>query len=111
MCLLQWRRGIRHELSSPARTIGSWFRIPLAVWMSLCVYSVFVLFCLYVATLRRADPSSKESYRLCIGLRNKKKRGQGPTKSCRAIDDVILFIRTNGGGKRKTDCFCGAQKP
>jgi hypothetical protein len=26
---------------------------------------VFVLFCVYVAALRRADPPSKESYRLC----------------------------------------------
>ena len=30
--------------------------------------SVFVLSCVQVAALRRADPSSKESYRLCIGL-------------------------------------------
>jgi hypothetical protein len=27
-----------------------------------------VLFCVYVAALQRADPPSKESYRLCIGL-------------------------------------------
>jgi hypothetical protein len=39
-------------------------------WMSVCVYSVFVLSCVQVAALRRADPPSKESYRLCIGLRN-----------------------------------------
>jgi hypothetical protein len=40
--------------------------------MGVCVrlFSVFVLFCVWVAALRRADPSSKESYRLCIGLRN-----------------------------------------
>jgi hypothetical protein len=31
----------------------------------VCVYSVFVLSCIYVAALRRADHSSKESYRLC----------------------------------------------
>jgi hypothetical protein len=30
-----------------------------------CVYSVFVLFCVYVAALRQADSPSKESYRLC----------------------------------------------
>jgi hypothetical protein len=29
------------------------------------VFSVFVLYCVQVASLRRADPSSKESYRLC----------------------------------------------
>jgi hypothetical protein len=35
---------LRHELSSFARTLGSWVRIPLDAWMSVCVYSVFVLF-------------------------------------------------------------------
>jgi hypothetical protein len=33
--------------------------------MSACVYSVFVLSCVEVAALRRADHSFKESYRLC----------------------------------------------
>jgi hypothetical protein len=40
-----WPRGLRHELSSIARTLGSWDRIPLKAWMTVCVYSVFVLFC------------------------------------------------------------------
>jgi hypothetical protein len=31
----------------------------------VCVYSVFMLSCVYVAALRRADHSSKESNRLC----------------------------------------------
>jgi hypothetical protein len=31
----------------------------------VCVYSVFVLFCVQVTVLWRADRSSKESYRLC----------------------------------------------
>jgi hypothetical protein len=38
----QWPWGLRHEMSSPARTLGSWVRIPLKEWMSICVYSVFV---------------------------------------------------------------------
>jgi hypothetical protein len=42
-CRSQWPRGLRHELSSPARTMGSWVRIPPKAWMSVCVYSVFVL--------------------------------------------------------------------
>jgi hypothetical protein len=33
--------------------------------MSVCVYSVFMLFCVWVAAFRLTDPSSKESYRLC----------------------------------------------
>jgi hypothetical protein len=54
--------------------------------MSVCVYCVFVLFGVYVAALRWADPPSKESYRLCKRLRNWKS-GQGPTKGCRATDE------------------------
>jgi hypothetical protein len=54
--LSQWPHG---------RKLGSWARIPLEAWMSVCVYPVFVLSCLQVAALRRADPPFKESYRLC----------------------------------------------
>jgi hypothetical protein len=66
----QWTRGLKHERSSPTRTLGSWVRIPLEAWMSVCVYSLFVLFCVQVAVLRRADPLSKESSRLCKRSRN-----------------------------------------
>jgi hypothetical protein len=34
----QWPRGLRHEQSSLARTLGSWARILLDAWMSVCVY-------------------------------------------------------------------------
>jgi hypothetical protein len=57
--LPQWQLGLRHELSSPIRTLGSWVRIPLEAWMSVWVYSVFVLSCGQVVTLRRADPQSR----------------------------------------------------
>jgi hypothetical protein len=53
--------------------------------LSVCVYSVFVLFCVLVAALRHADPPSNESYRLCKRLRNWKS-GQGLTKGCRATE-------------------------
>jgi uncharacterized membrane protein len=53
----------------------------------VCIYSVFVLACVYVESLRRADHSSKESYRLCKKRLRKWRRGQGPTKVCRAIDE------------------------
>jgi hypothetical protein len=39
----QWPRGLRHELFSIALRLGFWVRIPFQAWMSLCVYSVFVL--------------------------------------------------------------------
>jgi hypothetical protein len=42
--------------------------------MSVCVYSVFVLSCVQVATLRPADPPSKEYYRLCKKIKKLKKR-------------------------------------
>jgi hypothetical protein len=45
----------------------------------VCVYSVFVSSCVYVAALRRADLPSKESYRQLTGLVNWK-TGRGPTK-------------------------------
>jgi hypothetical protein len=44
-CRSQWLRSLRHEPSSPARTLGSWVRIPLKAWISVCFYSVFMLFC------------------------------------------------------------------
>jgi hypothetical protein len=31
----QWPRGLRHELSSPSRTLGWRIRIPLEAWMSV----------------------------------------------------------------------------
>jgi hypothetical protein len=57
----------------------------------VCVYSMFMLSCMQAATFRRADHSSKDSYRLCIVSRNWK-RGQCSTKSCRAI--IIIIITT-----------------
>jgi hypothetical protein len=56
---------------------------------------LFVLFCVQVVALRWANPSSKESYRLCKRSRNWKS-GQGPTKGCRAIDRPIDGIVYNG---------------
>jgi hypothetical protein len=42
-CRSQWPRGLRHEMSSPAQPLGSWVRIILEAWMSVCVYSVLLL--------------------------------------------------------------------
>jgi hypothetical protein len=41
-----WSLDLRHEPSSPARTLGSSARIPLKAWMSVCVYSVCVVLCI-----------------------------------------------------------------
>jgi hypothetical protein len=65
--------------SKLASTLGSWVRITLKTWTFMCIYSMFVSFYVYAEALQRADPPSKEIYRLCIGLRNWKS-GQGPTK-------------------------------
>jgi hypothetical protein len=40
----QWPRGLSREPSSPAQTLGSWIQISLEAFMSVFVYSVFVLF-------------------------------------------------------------------
>jgi hypothetical protein len=45
----------------------SWVQIPLQAWISVFI-SVFVLSCVYVAALRRADLPSKESYQLSTRL-------------------------------------------
>jgi hypothetical protein len=45
LCLSQWPRDLRHQLSFPAQTLGSWVRIPIEAWMSVYVYSFFVLSC------------------------------------------------------------------
>jgi hypothetical protein len=52
--------------------------------MSVCVYSVLVLSCVYVAALRRADPPSKEFYRLYIDKETEKE--VKVHKGCRATD-------------------------
>jgi hypothetical protein len=53
--------------------------------MSVCVYSVFMLYCVQVAALRRAGLPSRESD--CRRSRNWK----GPAKGCSAIDVQFAF--------------------
>jgi hypothetical protein len=45
----------------------------------LCAFILALLFCVQAEVLQRADPPSRESYWLCMGLRNWKS-GQDPTK-------------------------------
>jgi hypothetical protein len=49
----------RYELSSLAQTLRSRVRIPFRVWMSVCVYSVFVFFLCVDSGLATADPPFK----------------------------------------------------
>jgi hypothetical protein len=42
-CRSEWRRGLRHELPSLPRTLGSWVRIPLEAWM--CVGAFILWLC------------------------------------------------------------------
>jgi hypothetical protein len=55
--------------------------------MSVCVYSVCVVVLCISSGL--ADPPSKESYRLHIGLRNLKS-GQGPKRGCSVRERKIM---------------------
>jgi hypothetical protein len=56
--------------------------------MSVCGRVSVCVYCVYVAGFRLADPPSKESFQLCIGLRNCR-NGSGPTKRCVAFDEEI----------------------
>jgi hypothetical protein len=53
----------------------------------VCVYSVFVLSCVQVAALRRADPSFKESYRLC---KKDYETEEEPRAQPRAIEPLMI---------------------
>jgi hypothetical protein len=63
----QWPRGLRHEMSSPAQTLGSWVQTPLEARVSECFYSVFMLSCICTGLVTSSSPS-KESYRLSTWL-------------------------------------------
>jgi hypothetical protein len=52
ICRSQWPRCLRHELSSPARTLGSWFESHSSYWY-LCVF--ILRFCCPVCTQRASD--------------------------------------------------------
>jgi hypothetical protein len=60
-CRSQWPRGLRHELFSPALTLGSSFE---SHSRHGCLSTFIRCLCcpVYVAALRRADHSSQESY-------------------------------------------------
>jgi hypothetical protein len=60
----QWPHRLRHVVSSIARKMGSWVRIPFEARMCVSAFFCVALSCVYVEALRRADPPSKESYQM-----------------------------------------------
>jgi hypothetical protein len=86
----RWSRGIR--LSSLARALGCWIRILLKAWMSVCVPLFCVCVVLYVGRgLATGWSPSMDTYRLCVGSRNRNS-SQGPAKGCGAIIVVVVII-------------------
>jgi hypothetical protein len=88
-CRSQWPPGLRHKLSSPAQTLGSWVRIPLEAWMYVCVYSVCVVLC--VGSGLSTGWSPIQGVLPTVNRITKLKSDQGPKKSCRAIDSSIEY--------------------
>jgi hypothetical protein len=80
----QWPRGLSMKC---LRLLEHWdrmFESQLEAWMSLCVYSVFVLSCVQVASaLRRADPPSHTD---CVNNQDTEEAAEVQHKDCRAID-------------------------
>jgi hypothetical protein len=83
--------------------------------MSVCLYSVFVLSRVLVAALRRADPPSKESYRLCKKRSRNWNGGHDPIKVCRAIERerwrhevcfISSLLQENTWNSEKSVCLC-----
>jgi hypothetical protein len=91
-------------LSSPARTLGSWVQIPLKTWSS-----VFVLTRVQIAALRRADPPSKESYRLRKKIKNQKK-GPKPNKGLYSHRDTNGDTASGGKDFCLALCLCLMQE-
>jgi hypothetical protein len=86
LCRSQWSRGLMHELSSLARKLGSWVRIPVKAWMSVCVSFVFV--CFPVCRQRPCDGfiTRPRSATGCVKRSRNWKSDQGKTNGCRGID-------------------------
>jgi hypothetical protein len=86
LCRSQYPGGLRHELSSLARTLGSWVRIPLKAW----IFGVYMrLFCVCVVLCVGGGLATSWSLVCEKWLRNWI-RGQGPEWSERAIKKYRL---------------------
>jgi hypothetical protein len=60
---------IQVYMSSLAQTMGSWVQIPLEAWMSVCVYSLFVLSRVGSGLAIVLIPRPRSPYRLSVRFR------------------------------------------
>jgi hypothetical protein len=100
---LRWPRGLRHELSSPARTLGSGFESHS--WHGcLRLFSVCAVLRIGSGLGTGWSPVQGLLQTVYIGLWNWKS-GQDPTKGCRAIDgwmnEWIIYNSTLYRQRRK----------
>jgi hypothetical protein len=77
--------------SKPTQSMDVWC---VCVCVCVCVRSVFVLSCIYAEALRRANHSSKKSYRLCID----------PRKNVN-LDTVRVRYKNNENKNNNLICF------
>jgi hypothetical protein len=84
----QWSRGLKHELSSLAGTLGSWVRIPLKAWISVCVYSVFVLSCIGSGLARGWSPVKG----VCRLYRNDYETEEEARVQQRAVEPLMMIM-------------------
>jgi hypothetical protein len=67
--------------------------------VSVCAFILFVLSCVYVAVLRRADHSSKKSYRLCKKYYETEEKARAqqratePLMNERTMWNTVIFVR------------------
>jgi uncharacterized membrane protein YgcG len=79
---------LRHELHSPAQTLGP------------CIYFVFVFMCVKLAAaLRQAAPRSRSPTNLTVCKINKLEKGPGPRRARKAISSSISS--SSGGGSSR----------
>jgi hypothetical protein len=94
-CRSQRSRSLRYELSSLARTLGSWVQIPLKAWISVCVYSVFVFSCVDNGLATGSSPV-QGVLPIVLGLRN-----WNETKH--STDAVCSKVGASGKRKREKE--------
>jgi hypothetical protein len=96
----QWPRGLRHELSSLARTLGSWVWIPLKALVSVCAF--ILCLCCPVCGWRPCDGLNPRprSPTVCVERLRNWRRGKGPTNGCSVIDEWLNYKRGSGNNVR-----------